>query len=84
MATSTSSSIPDKVLGKEQRLTAVQISHYCIYAGPGGTWKREWYKSDLAEYADYRFHLRSVIADENGYYYLTICKAEQIEEPSNP
>lgn len=87
MSTSTSNStalIPPALLGEEQKLTAVQISHYRIYAGPGGTWVREWYKSDLPEYSEYRFHLRSVTADENGYYYLTIYRAENVSDPELP
>lgn len=76
--------IPRTLLGKEQRLTAVQISHYQINAGPGGSWVHDWYESARPEYRDYRFHLRAVIADSEGYYYVTIQKADAIEEPSAP
>jgi hypothetical protein len=67
-------SIADSDLGKLQVLTAEQISIYQINAGPGGTWKRDWYESNRLELKGYQFHLQSVIQDEKGYYYLTITK----------
>ena len=67
-------SIAESDLGKLQVLTAEQISRFEINAGPGGTWKREWYESNRPEYTGYQFHLQSVIQDEKGYYYLTITK----------
>lgn len=70
-----SPSINNSDLGRLQVLTAEQISPYQINAGPGGTWKRDWYESNRPELAGYQFHLKSVIADEKGYYYLTITKA---------
>jgi hypothetical protein len=66
--------IPDELLGIEQKLVASQIASYHIYAGPGGTWVREWYSSELPELSEYRFYLRSVVMDNEGYYYLTIEK----------
>lgn len=76
--------ISANLLGIERRLTAQEIMVYKINAGPGGTWVREWYESDIAELREYRFHLRSVVMDNEGYYYLTICKACDTEEPHNP
>ncbi len=76
------SPIPDTLLGVEQRLTAEQISYYKINAGPGGTWVREWYESTRLEFAAYRFYLRSVVRDENGYYYLTITR--DTDDPTKP
>lgn len=67
-------SIAESDLGKLQVLTAQQISYYEINAGPGGIWKREWYESNKPEFKGYQFHLKSVIQDEKGYYYLTITK----------
>jgi hypothetical protein len=67
-------SIADSDLGKLQVLTAEQIRIYQINAGPGGTWKRDWYESNRLELKGYQFHLQSVIQDEKGYYYLTITK----------
>ena len=68
------SMIPDAILGVERALSANEISPYKIYAGPGGTWKRSWYYSQLPELSAYRFYLRSVIGDKEGLYYLTITK----------
>jgi hypothetical protein len=76
--------IPDELLGFEQKLVASQIGPYHIYAGPGGTWIREWYSSELPEFREYLFYLRSVIMDKDGYYYLTIRKMAHEEEPGNP
>lgn len=67
-------SIADSDLGRLQVLTAEQISYYQINAGPGGTWKRDWYESNRPELRGYQFHLKSVVQDEKGYYYLTITK----------
>ena len=64
--------IPESLIGVEQKLTADQISKYQIIAGPNGSWVREWYPSARNEFAEYRFYLRSVVMDSNGYYYLTI------------
>jgi hypothetical protein len=77
-----SSPIPETLLGIEQRLTAIQISYYKINAGPGGTWVREWYASAEPEFSNYRFYLRSVVADSNGYYYLTIHR--DTDDPTKP
>jgi hypothetical protein len=77
-----SSTIPESLIGMEQKLTADQISMYKIIAGPGGTWVREWYVSARPELSDYRFYLRSVVMDEKGYYYLTI--HPNTDDPTNP
>ena len=70
----TTISITSSILGVERRLTANEITPYQIYAGPGGTWQREWYYSQLPELSEYRFYLRSVIGDRDGFYYLTITR----------
>lgn len=67
-------SIPDSELGLLRALTADQISLYKINAGPGGSWNRLWYESDLPELRNYQFHLRNVVQDELGLYYLTITR----------
>ncbi len=82
--TMSSPPIPDSLLGVERRLTAEQISYYKINAGPGGTWVREWYESVRPELAGYRFYLRGVMRDVNGYYYLTIRKDKDEEDEPTP
>ena len=79
--------IPENILGIERELTANEISIYNIYAGPGGSWDREWYSSDIQYLRNYRFYLRSKIQDNNGFYYLTITKntpASYPDEEQNP
>lgn len=66
--------IPDALLDQERALTAAEISIYNIDAGPGGTHIATFYRSDHAELAQYRFYVRSVVADRQGLYYLTIRK----------
>jgi len=65
-------------LGILRALTAEQISTYRINAGPGGIWNRLWYESSLPELTDYQFHLRNVVQDELGLYYLTITKKPSV------
>ena len=67
--------ILDSELGILRALTADQISIYKIDAGPGGSWNRLWYKSSLPELNNYQFHLRNVVQDELGLYYLTITRS---------
>jgi hypothetical protein len=67
-------SIADSELGILRALTAEQISLYKIDAGPGGSWNRLWYESSLPELRNYQFHLRNVVQDELGLYYLTITR----------
>jgi hypothetical protein len=67
-------SIADSELGILRALTAEQISIYKIDAGPGGSWNRLWYESSLPELRNYQFHLRNVVQDELGLYYLSITR----------
>jgi len=66
--------IPDAILDQERALTAAEISIYNIDAGPGGFTVSPYYRSALLELIQYRFYVRSVIADQRGLYYLTIRK----------
>lgn len=64
--------IPDAILDQERALTAAEIAVYNIDAGPGGSLVAPYYRSAHADLSRYRFHVRSVVADQRGLYYLTI------------
>ena len=72
--------IPDNLIGKELKLTLLELNKYDIYYGPNGGWSAPdgIYDSTNPKYSTYKFMIKSFQPDTYGYYYLIIYKKNDL------